>query len=147
MIGAGIHGNGRHWYNVSTEDRVIAMKVSRSYLTSIQRFSTNSLLVLVALRNWILFRIYFLQDLNLYLLDANLYQPDAYSAPLFRHGSDGPCWTGVHVPHAVAMQAIVLLLDSIGLPPRSEHSRGGLLYRHGNHYRHDIRLQCFCRDV
>lgn len=27
MIGAGIHGNGRHWYNVSTEDRVIAMKV------------------------------------------------------------------------------------------------------------------------
>ncbi|CAG7917657.1 unnamed protein product [Penicillium olsonii] len=26
MIGAGIHGNGRHWYNVSTEDRVIAMK-------------------------------------------------------------------------------------------------------------------------
>ncbi|KAJ5347065.1 hypothetical protein MYU51_019945 [Penicillium brevicompactum] len=26
MIGAGIHGNGRHWYSVSAEDRVIAMK-------------------------------------------------------------------------------------------------------------------------
>ncbi|KAJ5396776.1 hypothetical protein N7509_004889 [Penicillium cosmopolitanum] len=26
MIGAGLHGNGRHWYNVPAEERVIAMK-------------------------------------------------------------------------------------------------------------------------
>ncbi|KAJ5182078.1 hypothetical protein N7449_012225 [Penicillium cf. viridicatum] len=26
MIGAGVHGNGRHWYNLEAEDRVIAMK-------------------------------------------------------------------------------------------------------------------------
>ncbi|KAK5790353.1 hypothetical protein VI817_007640 [Penicillium citrinum] len=26
MIGAGLHGNGRHWYNVEPEERVIAMK-------------------------------------------------------------------------------------------------------------------------
>lgn len=29
MIGAGVHGNGRHWYSVEPEERVIAMKVRR----------------------------------------------------------------------------------------------------------------------
>lgn len=28
MIGAGVHGNGRHWYNLEAEERVIAMKVN-----------------------------------------------------------------------------------------------------------------------
>lgn len=26
MIGAGIHGNGRHWYSLTPEERVVAMK-------------------------------------------------------------------------------------------------------------------------
>lgn len=30
MIGAGLHGNGRHWYNVEPEERVIAMKVRQA---------------------------------------------------------------------------------------------------------------------
>lgn len=30
MIGAGLHGNGRHWYNLAPEERVIAMKVRRT---------------------------------------------------------------------------------------------------------------------
>lgn len=30
MIGAGLHGNGRHWYNVEAEERVIAMKVCQA---------------------------------------------------------------------------------------------------------------------
>lgn len=30
MIGAGLHGNGRHWYNVPAEERVIAMKVNQT---------------------------------------------------------------------------------------------------------------------
>jgi hypothetical protein len=30
MIGAGLHGNGRHWYSVAAEERVIAMKVNQT---------------------------------------------------------------------------------------------------------------------
>lgn len=30
MIGAGLHGNGRHWDSVAPEERVIAMKVNKT---------------------------------------------------------------------------------------------------------------------
>ena len=31
MIGAGLHGNGRHWYSLEPEERVTAMEVSSTH--------------------------------------------------------------------------------------------------------------------
>lgn len=28
MIGAGVHGNGHHWYSLTAHERVVAMKVT-----------------------------------------------------------------------------------------------------------------------
>ena len=41
MIGAGVHGNGRHWYSLEPEERVIAMKVNRSQIF-LEKNLTNS---------------------------------------------------------------------------------------------------------
>lgn len=34
MIGAGVHGNGYHWYSLEPAERVVAMKVTCAIETS-----------------------------------------------------------------------------------------------------------------
>lgn len=58
-----------------------------------------------------MFRLDLLQDLRLSLLNAHHHPAPSYLDTLHRHGLDRPCWIGLYVPDAVAVQAAVILLD------------------------------------
>lgn len=94
----------------------------------------------MALRDRLLLRLCFLQDLDLYLLDANHRQAPSHLGSVHRHGAHRPRWSGVHVSDASAMQTAVILLDA----GRHGSQHRGLLHRHEHHYHHDLHLQCVC---